>query len=339
VNIKKVAEMAGVSVATISRVLNHPERVLPETRENVLRIIREQDYTPNWFARGLNLARTDTIALLVPNIDSGPHQQIISGIETVAYNKENAVFLCNTRNDPDGEYNYLRRVISRRVDGIVLVSSLLQDRQMDILASTDIPAVHIGSQRLSCCRTSCRIDLEEGVYRLTEHLIVQTHRRIDLLLEDLQNPEHPAIIGGFRKALDRTGATGNIHYGPHSVQGGYITATKLARTGNLPDALVTISDEQAFGVMKAARDLDIAIPERLALASMNDSDMCSIVTPAVTSLEQPALRLGMVAARMLFDEIEHDELEPIGPQEVILQPTLKIRHSCGNRKYIYELQD
>ena len=107
-NIRKVAEMAGVSVATISRVLNHPEQVLPETRDHVLAVMKEQNYTPNWFARGLNLGITKTIALLVPEIESETQQRIISGIETVARNKGYAVFFCNTHGDAQIEDESLR---------------------------------------------------------------------------------------------------------------------------------------------------------------------------------------------------------------------------------------
>lgn len=331
--------MAGVSVATISRVLNHPEKVLPETRDHVLQVMREQNYTPNWFARGLNLAKTNTIALLVPNIEYGPYQQIISGIETVVHNKQNTVFLCNFRNDAGTEYNYLKMVLSRRVDGVVLVSSLLRDGRTEALASAGIAAVHIGKHRLEGCKTSCYIDQEEGAYRLAEHLSELGHRRIDLLLDTAKNPELPLMETGFRRAAEERRTTGKVHYAPNSIRGGYIAAKKLVQTDELPDALITVSNEQAFGVMKAARDLGVSIPGRLALASMTDSAICSIVSPQLTSLEQPALRLGMVAARMLFDEIENEDFDIGGPQEVILQSTLKIRHSCGNTKYIYELQD
>ena len=92
-------------------------------------------------------------------------------------------------------------------------------------------------------------------------------------------------------------------------------------------------------MLKAAGDAGIPVPDRLAVATMTDSAMCSIVSPAVTGVEQPATRLGMVAARMLFDKIEGEELELAAPQEIILQPKLKIRRSCGNRKHIYELFD
>lgn len=338
-NIKKVAEMAGVSVATISRVLNHPELVMPETRDRVMAVMREQDYTPNWFARGLNLGKTNTIALLVPSIEYGLYQKVISGIETVANNKRNVVFLCNTRNDAAAELDYLKMFINRRVAGVVLVSSLLNDKQAELLTQAKIPCVHIGKHRLPGCNTICYIDYEEGAFRLTKHLISLSHQRIGIILDRAQARESEQIAAGYARALKEAGLTEYLYSGENSVQGGYAAARKIIQGGSLPKAIVTVSDEQSFGVMKAAQDVNMAIPEDLALACMTDSPMCSIVSPPLTSLEQPAQRLGMVAARMLFDSIENEEFEIGVPQEMILQSKLKIRKSCGNTKYIYELFD
>ena len=127
VNIKEIAQLAGVSVATISRVLNHPEQVLPETRERVLAIMEANDYTPNWFARGLNLGRTNTIALLLPNIQSCLYQRIFSGVETVARSKQYVVLSCHTHGDPALECDYLKTAQTRRIDGVILVATALDE--------------------------------------------------------------------------------------------------------------------------------------------------------------------------------------------------------------------
>ncbi|SIQ94178.1 transcriptional regulator, LacI family [Alkalispirochaeta americana] len=339
VNIKGIAEMAGVSVATISRVLNHPEKVLPETRQRVLEIMREQDYTPNWFARGLNRARTHTIALVVPNIENSTCQKIISGIETVAYNKQSTVFLCNTRNDPEALCSYLKMMLSRRVDGIILVTPLLKAEAEQMLSDPSVPSVYVGKYPVRGRETICYLDYEEGVGRLADHLTGLGHHSIDLLRDTVRNYETDSMEEGFHEARDKYGFTGVVHEAENTIQGGYIAARKILTRGELPDALITASHDQAFGVIKAAHDLDISIPGKLALSAMTNSDMCSIVSPGLTSLEQPALRLGMVAARMLFDRIENEEFALDVPQKVILQSTLKIRASCGNTKHIYEIHD
>lgn len=342
-NIKEIAKAAGVSVATISRVLNHPEQVLPETREHVLAVMKEQNYTPNWFARGLNLGRTNTIALLVPSIEIRLYQKLIAGIETVARNKRYAVIFCHTGSEPERELDYLKTVESRHIDGVVIVSSVLDGQQLAPFIGTQIPCVHVGRNRTCGFDAQCYIDFEEGAFRLTQHLLSLGHASVGLLLDGQLRCEAEQVESGSRRAMQAAGLSDRltVHACGNSIQDGYNAGQRIlgAGEGPPPDALITFTDDQAFGVLKAAGDLEILVPDRLAVATMTDSAMCSIVSPAVTGVEQPATRLGMVAARMLFDKIEGEELELTAPQEIVLQPKLKIRRSCGNRKHIYELFD
>ena len=340
-NIRKVAEMAGVSVATISRVLNHPEQVLPETRERVLAVMREQDYTPNWFARGLNLGKSNIISLLIPTIESSFYQQITSGIETISRSKGYAVFFCDTHSDEQIEAEYLKMAETRRIDGMILVCFKLGGQDA-VPLSCDIPRVHIGKNRIGGCDTLCYIDFEEGAYRLLRHLLSLGHRTFHLILDRQQVSESEQIRDGLRHAFWEAGLSSE-HFqetlAESTVQGGYIAAQRIMQKDVLPNAIVAASHEQAFGILKAAQDNGIDIPSRLALASLSDSPTCSIVTPPLTGLELPAAKLGMAAARMLFDRIENQALDLGVPQEMVLQPKVKIRRSCGNQKHIYELFD
>ena len=183
-NIKEIARAAGVSVATISRVLNHPEQVLPETREHVLAVMKEHHYTPNWFARGLNLGRTNTIALLVPNLELNRFQQLICGVETVARSKQYAVILCHTENDPAQELAYLEMVRTRHIDGVIFAPSSLSRQQREPLLSDGVPCVHVGRGAESGFDAMCYIDQEESAFRLTQHLLSLGHESIGLLLDD-----------------------------------------------------------------------------------------------------------------------------------------------------------
>lgn len=340
-NIKEISELAGVSVATISRVLNHPEQVQPETREHVLAVMKENNYTPNWFARGLNFGRTNTIALFIPDIGTGLYQKMISGIETIARNKKTVVLFCNTHSNPELELEYLDMVEKRRVDGVILINSKLDSKSIGGFAESKIPRVHVGKNRDICFDTLCYIDFEEGAYRMMRHMIGLGYSQIGLMLGGAQPNEVTQIEAGCQHAARETTRRVTFVSIPSQggVQGGYNAAQGWLRKEQLPRAIVTFSDEQAFGVMKAAEDIGMQIPEQLALACMMDSPMCSIVSPALTSIEQPVARLGMTAARMLFDNIENGEFELEGPQEMVLPPKLKIRRSCGNTKYIFELFD
>lgn len=342
-NIKEIAKTAGVSVATISRALNHPEQVLPETRERVLAIMREHDYTPNWFARGLNFGRTNTIALLVPSIENHLHRKLISGIETIARSKSYAVILCHTESNPERELEYLRMVKSRSIDGVICVSSTLDGQQLAALQSPHMPAVHVGRTGVPGFDALCYIDFEESAFRLTQHLLSLGRRKLTLLADENLRGECEQIASGCARALASAPDAEPLAVLPcgSSVQDGYMTAQRMLQspqtTGD--EAILTFSDTQAFGVLKAANDARVAVPEQLAIASMMDSAMCTIVNPPVTSVELPGARLGMAAARMLFDVIENQELAVESPREIVLQPKLKIRRSCGNQKYIYELFD
>lgn len=341
-NIRRIAELAGVSVATVSRVFNHPERVLPETRERVLAVTEKYNFTPNWFARGLTLGSTKTIALLIQGVDSFLSQNIISGVETVANNKGYVVIFCQTRGDRETEFNFLKLMKTRKADGIIQVGSRLTPESMPEVLELDMPRVHIGKNRDCGCDMICYLDYEEAAYRLVSHLIGLGHRTIRLL----HNPVTDADIAqAFEAGLNRLAShlsmpiTFSVQEGENSTRGGYQALQKMMGGHKLPHVLVTSSDLQAIGALKAARDAGLRIPQDMALASFNDSPVCSVVSPALTCLEMPAVKLGMAAARLLFDRIEDEDPDAEISQELILQPKLKIRESCGNQTGIFELFD
>ena len=122
-NIKQIAKAAGVSVATVSRVLNHPESVAEATRERILKTIEEEEYTPNWFARGLNFNRTKTIGLLIPYNLNSTYMEVANGVEEVARQKGYITFICSMENDPQMEKEYIDQLIMRKGAGLILLFS------------------------------------------------------------------------------------------------------------------------------------------------------------------------------------------------------------------------
>ena len=329
----------------------------PETKTHVLAVMESLNYHPNWFARGLNLGKTSTIALLVPNIESRRYREIMSGVETVALKKQHIVMLCNTHASPEEEAEYLKMVVGRQVDGLILASSVMGREQRNALLkifcavllqfTPDINTVFgridrntvTQSQPAGLFRNLCYINYEEGAYQMTTHLIKMGQKEITLLLDEAPLVEMRQITAGYRRALRELlpDAEEQILTEQDTPRGGYLITQRLLQNDTLPRAMITASSGQASGVLKALQDEKIPVPERMALACLSDSSTCAILEPPLTALESPSRRLGMVAARMLFDNIEDNGEEGIGPQEVILQPKLKIRRSCGNTKPIYEL--
>jgi LacI family transcriptional regulator len=331
VNIKKVAEMAGVSVATISRVLNHPEQVTPETRAHVVSVMEQANYMPNWFARGLTLGHTNTIAALIPSTEYGTYLKIMSGIETVARNNKYAVLICHTHHSNVIEADCLRMVIERNVDGVILTSSKLPSERTALLEEFEIPFVHIGKRKLERYHHTCYIDYEGAAAELTGHLLSLGHRKIDLLMDEEESDEAEQMLAGYQRAMDVGGsARSRVHQAENSLRGGLEATQRLLEEGSLPDALITANDEQAFGVLKTAQDAGIDVPGTLAVVSISDSPACSILSPPLTSMELPARHLGRMAAQMLLDIIANRGFESDFPQEFTLQARLIVRRSCGS---------
>lgn len=339
INIKKVAEMAGVSVATISRVLNHPEQVTPDTRSHVMAVMKQANYMPNWFARGLSLGRTNTIAVLTPSTDDNTYIKVVSGIETVARSNKFAVILCHTHHSTIIEQEYVQTVMERNVDGVILISSTLDNEQVAQLIEFEIPFIHIGKRKFEHCEHTCYIHYEAGALALTQHVLTHGYERVDLLLGEEESDEAAQVLRGYRQAMETQSGKGKQHTAENTVRGGFVMARRLMEENDLPRALITLSDQQAFGVMKAMQETGVSIPGQMALASMSDSVLGDIVTPPLTSVELPAKRLGVAAARMLFDIIESQGFEPEFPQETTLQPKLKIRSSCGCKAAGFQVED
>ena len=146
-NIKQIAKAAGVSVATVSRVLNHPETVAPKTREKIQKIIDEEEYTPNWFAQGLNFKRTRTIGLVLPQNLNSANMEVANGVEEVARQKGYITFICNMEKDPRREKEYLDQLITRKVDGLILLYSTLNEEYASWIDEENVPIVLIGETK------------------------------------------------------------------------------------------------------------------------------------------------------------------------------------------------
>ena len=143
-NIKAVAEKAGVSITTVSRVLNRPEMVSEKTKENVLAVMKQMDYTPNWFARNILSKKTNVIGLLIPDVRNPANLEIAKGVEDAAHQKGYNVMFCNTEYQKEKELQYIDTLLERRVDGLILTSSQLSIAQVEAIKKKDAECVLIG---------------------------------------------------------------------------------------------------------------------------------------------------------------------------------------------------
>lgn len=340
-NIRNIAEKAGVSVATVSRVLNHPETVKEATRKKIEEIMKSEEYTPNWFARGLNFNKTGTIGLMLPNILDNTSIEVAKGVEDVAHQKEYTTLICNVENDPEKERKYLQLLVQRKVDGIVMIQPSFDEKDFELLKENNIPSVIIGENKHVNGTHTVTIDSCKGAKRAMKHLIGIGHRKIALVFGDTPRTENANKIKGYTESLAEAGIDIVEEYminTPNTIEGGYIAAKKLIEMRDRPDAIFATSDTLAFGIMDALDDNGMAIPDDIGVVGFDNIRMSNLVTPKLTTVEKPLHKMGVMGARLLIDFIDGDEdaFSGVG-KEIVLMSKLKIRKSCGHKERIGEM--
>ena len=337
-NIKQIAEAAGVSVATVSRVLNHPENVAPATRERIEKIIKETEYTPNWFAQGLNFNTTKTIGVLVPHMLTHMYMEIANGVEEVARVRDYITFMCSVEKDRAMERRYIEQLIQRRVDGIILMFSDLEDGYIRMVEEAKIPVVMVGENRENPGLNSVTVDCRSGAVQMTAHLIEVGHKRISFLRGNDPKQETADMFAGYSNVLRASGIRQDkrlIVETENSIEGGYI-GTKRLIADVLPDAIFCTSDEIAYGAIDALKDRGLRVPDDVAVTGFGNEHMANHVEPKLTTVEIPFRKLGIYGARILFDMIDEGRGKH-EKRQITLQARMRVRKSCGHKERIGEM--
>ncbi len=341
-NIRELAKVAGVSVATVSRVLNHPQTVAPETKDKILALMEELDYKPNWFARGLNLNKTETIGLMIPNILNPSHMITAKGIEDVAHQKGYSCFMCNFEHDQAKERKYLESLIQKKVDGLIFISSFLTAKDFHSVKSQNIPFVLIGESSGENDVYSVKIDCVKSACMATKHLLDIGYKDIALVRGLLPEIENSKKSEGYIQAMAMAEVFPKESWqikAENSIEGGYIAGKKLIELEKPPRAVFATSDILALGILDAMRDNGVRVPEEMAIVGFDNIRTTNIVEPKLTTVDNPLHKSGVMGARLLFDLIENQDVEGKSgpPKEIILKTKLKIRKSCGHNEVIGEM--
>ncbi len=183
-NIKEVAEKAGVSITTVSRVLNNPEMVSEKTKNKVLTVMDQLNYTPNWFARHLQKSRTNVIGMLIPDTLEQSYMEITKGVEKIARQKNCSIILCSTEFDPDMEADYITTLTERSIDGLILTSPSIDRKQFDRLKSRDVPFVFIGKTGFMEEANTVCTNNDTAAEEAVEYLIQSGRKNIAIVLSD-----------------------------------------------------------------------------------------------------------------------------------------------------------
>ncbi len=338
-NIRKISELAGVSVATVSRVLNNPSTVSEETRNRVIQVIEEMNYVPNSIARSLTTNRTSTIGLIIPNILNPLYPSIAKGVEDVFYKKGYNILLSNTEYDAKREKACIEMLLSKKVDGLIICSSALKNTEFNIITKQKVPFVLLGDYVEDSDINVVYTDYLLGAYMATTHLIKAGYKTIAHISGPMNRRVSIEKLEGYKKALCESGYKYDDEYvitGNNQIDGGHLALKKILKKKGKPDAIFVANDLMALGAIEAIKVAGYTVPGDIAVVGFDDIDVASLVEPKLTTITHPVYRMGLTAARLLLDNVLTEE-EECFKQKIFIQPMLKVRKSCGYDNRIEEI--
>jgi LacI family transcriptional regulator len=325
--IAEIAAKAGVSIPTVSRVLNNRPDVAPRTRERVEQVIKESGFI---HSRVKNVLKESNgiIDMLVPDLANLYSVEIVCGVEEVLERTELRLALSFTHNAPEFEQRWLAKVIDGATDGAILVLAQGQSKRLDMLQRNKIPFVVVDHRgELGADVPSVGATNWLGGRQATEHLLSLGHRRIAIISGDATLRCSRDRIAGYRAALEDAGISAEpdlIRPGAFVQQTGYEQTCALLDLPEPPTAIFAGSDTQAMGVYSALRARGLSIPNSMSVVGFDDVPLASIITPVMTTVRQPLIEMGRVATTMLLHLIAE---EPLDSMRVELTTNLVVRES------------
>jgi len=310
VSIRDIARAAGVSHTTVSRALRGSPLISADVREQVQQLALEMGYTPNAVAQSLKSQQTNTVGLVVTSISDPFVGRVVRGVDDVAQQAHISVFLAGSYNDPDREMAVIETFHKRRVDGILVASSLISARYASRLAHIHVPTVLINPQADMPGEMLHAVAVEDarGAVQAVEHLVGLGHRAIGYLGAANRPRSNRLRLEGYHQALKAAGIEADadwVRLGPaghpqtEDVADGRAMLPELLAAGI--SAVFCINDMVAIGALLACRDLGLAVPGQFSIVGFDDIETAQYVTPPLTTVHQPKLRLGQTAMKMMLD--------------------------------------
>jgi DNA-binding LacI/PurR family transcriptional regulator len=329
--IRDVALRAGVSTATVSRVLAGIGNPRPETAAAVLAAAEDLDSRPSGVARSLRMRRTRTLGLIVTDIQNPFFPELVQAADIAARASGYSILLGSAAYDEERAKHYMNLMVDRRVDGMIIASSQLTGSGLEWLRHAPIPAVVVNAEPENAPVTVITSDNFAGSGLGAAHLIGLGHRRIAYIRGSETFTADRPRLEGFKQAC-RDGGLGDGDLvelrGDGRVEGGERVAAQLLADGVAVTAIACYNDVTAIGVMRALRTAGRRVPADISVVGCDDIDAASWVSPALTTIEQQKAELGRLAVERLALELSRPESAP-GPEVIRLPMTLHIRESTG----------
>ncbi len=325
--IKDVAERAGVSVATVSRVLNTPDAVKERTRQQVLNAIDELQYSPNFLGRNLRMMETKRILVVLNTISNQFFSRVVRGIEERAQEEKYAVMICTTRGNQESMESYVHMLQTRAVDGMILTTHELRDEAI-VTLSKRFPVIcacePVQDPRLTCVS----IDDEKAGEDAVRFLLDRGKRRIALFGGGTYTYSSVLRERGYRKALQEAGIPVDetlIYSEGLTFKAGVRAASRLLREQpELPDAIFAFSDSTAIGAMKELNNHGVQVPRDISVIGFDNTAVSEMYIPSITTVAQPKYTMGFTAMDLLIQKINGttDVSNQILSHEIIIRDSV-----------------
>ena len=339
-NIKDVAAAAGVSISTVSRVLNHSGNVDDVLADRVIRAVQETGYSANPIASSLKSTRRNQIAIVIPTLRRNYYTDIIKGISEFFYKKNITPVILESDGILEKEKELIRSLEKLWIDGIILIPGQRQEdreyaeyeKSLSQLkkSGTRIPVVLLESHDMNRELDLVRVDHEAAFYAMTEHLLEIGRHEIAYLGNAEDAPLHHLALCGVERAMMDYGLCLDrklIRNNNYTVLDGYHSMMDLLACGKRPDGIVCVNDQVASGALAACREQEIAVPQEAALVGFEGTALSIITSPSITTMIAPRYEMGAEAARLLFERMEGAEEEP---KRIFMRVHMAVRGSTMN---------
>jgi LacI family transcriptional regulator len=331
IDLAEVARRAGVSTATVSRVLNDYPFVRDKTKDKVLKVIRETNYRVNAVARNLRRKKTHSVGVIVSNVLSPFYSVIAKSVEDAAIRNGYRTILCNGGDNPEKELNYLKVLHENRVDGIILSPTGKNRDYLSYLLGSGIPVVFVDRivEGIEC--DTVLVNNREASRGAVEFLFERNYRRIGFISGPEDRLTGVERFEGYREAFASRGMGEDasfVRYGDFSYESGRECALRLMESAGI-DSLYAANIDMGTGAFHVLKEKGVHVPEDIGFVMFDDPDWSTLVTPQVTAVRQPVYSLGSTAADLLLKRImEGGKYLDKEPLKIVLEAKLVVRESA-----------
>jgi LacI family transcriptional regulator, galactose operon repressor len=330
VTIKDVARRAGVSPATASRVSGKYGYASKAVRRKVQAAIQELGYHPNFVARSMVTKDTRTLGLIVTDITNPFFAQLMRSVEDIAWEAGYTLFLANSDENPEREAAIIQTILERQVDGLILVPASSQSTPyLEHFLLQGIPLVLLDRNVKGLAVDAVMVDNEAGAHQAVSYLIRLGHRHIGMVIDNLDISTNAERLAGYRRAFleaDLVVDEQFIQSCQFTEQSAFNLTVRMLSNPHRPTALFAANNFMTLGILRAARETHLRIPEDIALVGFDDLDWTAFSPLQLTAVAQPVQELGSLAARRLLMRLQGDQMSPM---EIRLNTKFIIRKSCG----------